>query len=225
MKRVLKIIVVMAMILALGQCVAAQQDIDIMTNTMWYDESDRYPGNGYDIEITVNNYWGLPIEIQLIQVHMDWQGPDEHFNDYNIHWLNDGESAFTTIHVDIPPDAAIGNHMYDVNVEFDVHDPAGVYYTTWSEGFDGFFVEQSWGDPGGGDPGGGDPGGGDPGDGDPGDGDGEGGMGGIFGEGGISIDWGSIDGAIPAGTMVMLFIITFICLFVVIPVVYYFARK
>ena len=173
----------------------------------WENESDRSQGNGYSINLEIWNHWDYPIEINNVGIHMDWQQPGEYDYDMNTAWLDPETSYGATFFIYIPVDAYIGDHNYNIQIEYRAYQVDITTDESWPvEGWD-FFVEPANG-------------GGDDGD----DGDGDDGSEGIFGNGGMSIDWESIDAGIPASVLSLLFVALFIGIIVVMPVVYFLTK-
>ncbi len=179
---------------------SALANLEVNHSYHWENESDRCQGNGYTINVHVQNQWDYPIEITSIGVIMDWQDPNQYYDYFTVR-LEPGDGHDAQIYIQIPTETYVGDHNFQITVDYTPQQETGAEQEQVSiDGWD-FYVEPADGG-----------------------GDGDDGSEGIFGDGGMSIDWESIDAGIPAGAMGLLFVALFIGIIVVMPVVYFLSK-
>lgn len=251
--------------------------LEVNHSYQWENESDRCQGNAYLINLDITNHHSESIRITRLGIHMDWQDPiDFYTNGAQSGWLINGAVFNTGIMIGIPEDAYVGNHYFEIQVDYEIDVNGNIMTEYSSTNGNDFYVESSnalskrdeainvisnvnsmyfeseeaanradeanfafndaesyynmndWDnaismydqainfgneaialendyDPSSGSSGGDD-------------------SGGIFGDGGTSIDWNSIDVGIPAGATTLLFLALLIGTIVVMPVVYFLSK-
>ena len=122
----------------------ALANLEVNYDFSWNDDFDRCQGSGYNINIDITNQYPNQIQITRVGVHLDWQSPGEYHDDYqHSGWMGTGDGHWTSIFIPIPQDAYVGDHSYDILVEFEVQDGNGTY-TDSMQIFDwNFYVESS----------------------------------------------------------------------------------